>query len=291
MARIEELFVVVLYSLAIFYVSAEPKQDAQDGSGKVNGLNTTGKTIIINKTINIYNHCTGSGCKRTSESTSGSSTAHNSIDNSNENSDEDSSEETFSGSELLRIGCYRDKGKRQLGLAHWTFPANSPAVCVAACKQAGYKYAGPEASNHCFCGNIIPPEKIADSNCNMKCNGAPEVNCGGWWALEIFDTKLEQKQHVVRVGCYRDKGVRTLGITHWVFSRNSPAVCIAACRQKAYKYAGPEARVWCFCGNLLPPERIDDSSCNMNCNGAEHIKCGGIWALDVHETGLYSKIF
>lgn len=279
-----KLSVVTFCWLAVFCACAD-----QDISENANVLDPTRRNIVINKTINIYNTCTASGCRRTAGSTAdptaGSTAGSSSGSTTPYDSNEDSSEEhTGSGSELVRIGCYRDKGKRQLGLAHWTFPANSPAVCVAACKQAGYRYAGPEATNHCFCGNEVPPEKIPDSNCNMKCNGA-EVFCGGWWALEIFDTKLEQEENTVRVGCFRDKGVRQLGKTHWVFSRNSPAVCIAACKQIGYKYAGPEAGNWCFCGNLLPPESIPDVNCNRKCNGAE-LTCGGMWALEVFQTGL-----
>jgi len=206
-------------------------------------------------------------------------------DESPESSDESEKYGRTTIPQTTRYGCYQDAGNRQLGDFHWDLSANSPAVCAAACKQARYKYAGVENGNQCFCGNMLPPQEIGDVNCNKDCNGSVRHTCGGYWTLEVYDSNLKLKQNFARVGCFQDKGQRQLGTTRLIFPMNSPAVCIAACRENGYKYAGVENGDECHCGNLLPSKRISDSKCNKRCNGVDR-SCGAAWILEVFHTGL-----
>lgn len=49
--------------------------------------------------------------------------------------------------------------------------AMTAEICLDACHAAGYKYAGIEWSQECYCGNTQPTEEATDGRCDMVCNG------------------------------------------------------------------------------------------------------------------------
>ena len=53
------------------------------------------------------------------------------------------------------IGCYKDTTDRDLNheasLTNYTY--FRPITCTAYCRVNGYRYAGTQAGNLCFCGN------------------------------------------------------------------------------------------------------------------------------------------
>ena len=44
----------------------------------------------------------------------------------------------------------------------------------------------------CFCGNSEPPiaARLPDPSCNMKCSGDPKQACGGYYAINIYETGI-----------------------------------------------------------------------------------------------------
>ena len=63
---------------------------------------------------------------------------------------------------------------------------NQKSTCIAACKD--YKYAGMEAGNMCFCGDILPaPALKRPGECKSLCSGDTSEMCGGHWRMSIFD--------------------------------------------------------------------------------------------------------
>ena len=71
----------------------------------------------------------------------------------------------------MLIGNFYDDGK---------------SACIAACKD--YKYAGMEAGNQCFCGDILPAAALKrPGECTSKCSGVTSEMCGGHWRISIFD--------------------------------------------------------------------------------------------------------
>ena len=65
---------------------------------------------------------------------------------------------------------------------------NSEESCIDFC--AGYKYAGVQYRNGCYCGNTTPPRSaiLPYEECNMKCTGSDSQFCGGGWKMNIFKT-------------------------------------------------------------------------------------------------------
>ncbi|BFF99022.1 xylosyltransferase oxt [Drosophila madeirensis] len=96
----------------------------------------------------------------------------------------------------VSLGCYRDeKDRRLLGGYYTSFKSsNSPNVCVELCLQSGYPYAGVQYGRECFCGFDPPPKaaKLPDSSCNIKCLGNAKEICGGFYAMNIYETGISK---------------------------------------------------------------------------------------------------
>ena len=58
--------------------------------------------------------------------------------------------------------------------------------------------------------------------------------------------------------------------------------CLEECKQ--YKYAAVENRKECFCANQFSQKTkiLDDTECNMACDGDETQTCGGPWKMNVY---------
>ncbi|KAF3037548.1 hypothetical protein E8E11_001641 [Didymella keratinophila] len=87
------------------------------------------------------------------------------------------------------LGCYTDSiGERTLEFPANVEGVNSAGRCAAACQQAGYKYAGLEYGQECYCGNSLrcPSAPTVASACNMVCNGNATEVCGGPNAMNVY---------------------------------------------------------------------------------------------------------
>ena len=68
-----------------------------------------------------------------------------------------------------------------------TSDKNSIAFCKKACFKEGFKYAGVEYANECFCGNKMPTTIAPkQSDCNMDCSGNKSQKCGGGNRLNLY---------------------------------------------------------------------------------------------------------
>jgi len=94
----------------------------------------------------------------------------------------------------VSLGCYKDEKDRRLLAGYYSSSktSNSPAKCVELCLQSGYPYAGVQYGRECFCGFDTPPRaaKIPDSSCNTKCLGNAKEICGGYYAMNIYETGI-----------------------------------------------------------------------------------------------------
>jgi len=83
-------------------------------------------------------------------------------------------------------GCFVDQPDRGLTNVETTDDTITPPLCAGFC--VGYRYAGVEYGNQCFCGNTWPSSysKVADNECNFTCAGDPTQTCGGFWLLNLY---------------------------------------------------------------------------------------------------------
>lgn len=95
------------------------------------------------------------------------------------------------------LGCYRDEKEYRLLSGYFANfkSSNSWEKCIQLCLQSGFPYAGVQYGTECFCGVDAPPDasKIAEHNCNMQCSGQPQQLCGGYYAMNIYETGISSK--------------------------------------------------------------------------------------------------
>lgn len=69
-----------------------------------------------------------------------------------------------------------------------------PTRCINACQSAGYKYAGAQDGNQCFCGNSYGVASAASlgtsTGCTIACAGNSGETCGGIWENSGYATGL-----------------------------------------------------------------------------------------------------
>lgn len=96
-----------------------------------------------------------------------------------------------------QLGCYRDEKEYRLLSGYFINfkSSNTPSKCVQLCLQSGFPFAGVQYGSECFCGSDLPAEtvKLADSSCNMKCSGDQHDICGGYYAMNIYETGIASK--------------------------------------------------------------------------------------------------
>ncbi|WRT64077.1 uncharacterized protein IL334_001005 [Kwoniella shivajii] len=94
-------------------------------------------------------------------------------------------------SEWYSLGCAVDSSDRILqGTSKVGFTGMTVDKCLSFCEDAGFKYAGAEYGDECYCSNTLPASIQyidADSNCNVVCDGDSTEGCGGGYALDLFE--------------------------------------------------------------------------------------------------------
>ena len=63
----------------------------------------------------------------------------------------------------------------------------------------GYRFAGTQASNWCFCGDKYDTLGLA-TNCDNKCKGNPDQICGGLWANSVYEVPASELNLPFSVG-------------------------------------------------------------------------------------------
>ncbi|AEO53498.1 glyoxal oxidase like protein [Thermothelomyces thermophilus ATCC 42464] len=192
-------------------------------------------------------------------------------------------------------GCYTDVPGRTINSASYADGTNmTNAACLSYCASKGFPYAGTEYSVECFCGTTLASSsaKVADSECNMPCSGAPSEPCGAGSRLSLFHSSAVTGpaanpgvNDFTHLGCYAEgKTGRALTYNPGLPGADmTVAKCTAACRAANYILAGVEYGGECYCGNTIANGGAPaDSGCSMVCNGNSTEFCGGPDRLNVY---------
>ncbi|XP_063427691.1 uncharacterized protein LOC134711167 isoform X4 [Mytilus trossulus] len=120
------------------------------------------------------------------------------------------------------FGCYQDHSKRILPKDVLTYKRMTVQKCRQFCGKKGFKYAGVENGNECFCGDVLRKnKKRKESDCKTPCSGNKQQICGGPWRISIYTvqtSKCRSKCHknarcikgkCVCKGKYQGDGVRS----------------------------------------------------------------------------------
>jgi len=90
---------------------------------------------------------------------------------------------------LAYLGCYADADSPNRILPHKAADLNPNGAiqCAALCKAAGYKLAGTQYSQECYCGNSLNgAQPVPDNECNRQCLGNTSEMCGGGHRNSVY---------------------------------------------------------------------------------------------------------
>ncbi|CAG2252624.1 PLG [Mytilus edulis] len=220
------------------------------------------------------------------------------------------------------IGCYQDHSKRILPKDVLTDKSMTVQKCRQFCRKKGFKYAGVENGNECFCGDVLRKnKKRKKGDCKTPCSGNKQQICGGPWRISIYTaqtSKCRNKCHKkakcrkgkcvckgnyqgdgvksckkvkqsAYIGCYQDHSKRILPKDVLTDKSMTVQKCRQFCRKKGFKYAGVENGNECFCGDVLRKNKQrKEGDCKTPCSGNKQQICGGPWRISIY-TAQISK--
>ncbi|KAJ3495621.1 hypothetical protein NLG97_g3259 [Lecanicillium saksenae] len=92
-------------------------------------------------------------------------------------------------------GCYADSNKKASVMDKLVSPEGGDTkltvkTCEDTCYRKGYKFAGVENANQCWCSSSIAGEWASDQKeCNLPCVGDGKVLCGGKDRVFIYEAQ------------------------------------------------------------------------------------------------------
>ncbi|KAK7688420.1 hypothetical protein QCA50_008793 [Cerrena zonata] len=176
--------------------------------------------------------------------------------------------------------------------------SNSPEACTAACDALGFTFARTEFGSECHCGtgftSAITP--VPHTQCNNRCTGNSSETCGAGDLIEVFQGPDPPRAAQLPAGwsafadapCAQDSAARmftnTLIAGPVLAATDTPAACVAFCIDNGFTKAGVEGGDECYCGTEFRevPEAIEPTLCNLPCQGAPGISCGGNFAIQLY---------
>lgn len=198
------------------------------------------------------------------------------------------------------LGCYNDNIPGRI-LAYRTGVAAGDSLmsvlqCTAACKAAGFSYAGVEYSSECYCDNqILNTAASGQTGCNMLCSGNSTEYCGGGNFINVYKSSAAPKTASTvpagwtGQGCMKDNVLgRALGVGMAVAGGPASMTvesCVAACSAAGYQIAGVEYSQECWCDNQIQNGGVltlPTDGCNMLCRGNTYETCGGSNRLNIY---------
>ncbi|CAH1400518.1 unnamed protein product [Nezara viridula] len=188
------------------------------------------------------------------------------------------------------VGCYADEGGRR-ALTGKVAPESqemTPELCVGFCFRNGYRYAGLQYRNQCYCGEEPLGPRSSEGDCDMECAGDSRFLCGGGWRNSVYQTSIPNESEQGKlIGCFIDsQDLRLLSGFHLDLPEtNSPRKCLNICKQLGYSYAGVQYGIECHCGNRKPEseKETNENQCLSSCPDGTR-RCGGNWRLLIYST-------
>jgi len=83
------------------------------------------------------------------------------------------------------MGCYKDTAVRAMPTLALNVPTLTLQQCIAACRTAGFKYAGAQFYTFCFCGESYDRFGVAPQ-CTTVCGGNSDQICGDAWTNSVY---------------------------------------------------------------------------------------------------------
>jgi hypothetical protein len=149
-------------------------------------------------------------------------------------------------------GCFQEKSGQQILPYRSEASSDTMTVekCTAECKGNGYRYAGLVYYGVCYCGQTVNGPSVAESECNLPCNGNSSQTCGGNSIFSIYtDPTFEPVEDVTiedydPIGCYTDNSSLGRALSYRQDQVDGASLttekCLQACRDGGFPFAGTE---------------------------------------------------
>ena len=135
------------------------------------------------------------------------------------------------------------------------------------------------------------------TQCSTPCSDHSGQFCGGTGLITVFAGPNPPRAAQLPTGwsvfadapCAQDSAARMFTDTLIAGSRlaatDTPAECVAFCALGNFTLAGVEGGDECYCGTEFreTPQALDQSQCNLPCQGAIGIPCGGNFAIQLYQ--------
>eukprot|EP01064_Diplonema_japonicum_P024550 TRINITY_DN3514_c0_g1_i1.p1 TRINITY_DN3514_c0_g1~~TRINITY_DN3514_c0_g1_i1.p1 ORF type:complete len:666 (+),score=165.37 TRINITY_DN3514_c0_g1_i1:68-1999(+) len=189
-----------------------------------------------------------------------------------------------------RLGCFEVDGwHRALHTLAYVSQGNTMEECTSACQWNGFKYAGLEAGDECWCGNNVQyASRTITAKCDTPCPGDGNQWCGdGYKSLVyILDGSVYTPPTATYQGCYTDsKHFRALPEYAYSSDSNTIEECTGVCYHNGYAYAGVQYGEQCWCGNRKKHRKTSESQCATPCTGDSTQTCGGSRKNSLYKLG------
>eukprot|EP01059_Diplonema_ambulator_P031125 TRINITY_DN562_c0_g2_i1.p1 TRINITY_DN562_c0_g2~~TRINITY_DN562_c0_g2_i1.p1 ORF type:complete len:887 (+),score=180.57 TRINITY_DN562_c0_g2_i1:316-2661(+) len=179
------------------------------------------------------------------------------------------------------VGCYDDDAAdRMFPTRAYISLANTVEECASVCSWNGYKYAGLQASDECWCGNTIASAKrLVGTLCHSPCTGNSSETCGSAYRNSVYllDGSVWSLPTYSYAGCYadlRNSADRALPLLAFWDDGCTVEECVAVCDSRGYKLAGLQFRSQCYCGDTIATPMVSEWQCRMECKGNASEICG-----------------
>ncbi|KAF6827300.1 WSC domain-containing protein [Colletotrichum plurivorum] len=95
-------------------------------------------------------------------------------------------------------------------------------------------------------------------------------------------------------GCFADKGTKGEDALDFRSSTDqytmTTAKCVDVCKGNKYRYAGLTFYGVCYCSQTINSPALEDTVCNLPCNGAKNETCGGPGAFTVWQDPTFPNV-
>lgn len=99
------------------------------------------------------------------------------------------------GYKTTYVGCFRDRGKRDLPVLFGKYKKILRADCLAEAKKKNFKYIGHQYGGECWMSNAFGKYgQVDDSECKMKCAREQNLICGGGWRNSVWSVEQYDPQ-------------------------------------------------------------------------------------------------
>ncbi|KEF59535.1 uncharacterized protein A1O9_04379 [Exophiala aquamarina CBS 119918] len=204
----------------------------------------------------------------------------------------------------IPLGCAPEaSGGRLLSSLSSTSNSMTVQTCQSFCTSNGFPFSGVEYGRECYCSSRLAASTAVNATgCSMPCAGNGTQTCGGRSQLNVYRNALLPVAGTQTPllgygysGCYTDSSAAARLLGRYSFSSVSgmtQGVCVAACQDRGFGYAGVEYGRECYCGdgmNLVGPggkaeKAASEDECDMLCTGDRAQICGGrsrigVWSV------------